>query len=80
MRADCRCGVDARDRLAIGTANKLLPGDYRFIPQSKTEFLVANDALGTTTRVTFGLNAKNEVAAVTIHAAGRPVRASRVAR
>ena len=72
--------LGARERLAVGTANKLLPGDYRFIPQSKTDFLVANDALGTTTRVSFELNAKNEVTGLTIHTGDGPMRASRVDR
>ncbi len=50
----------------IGTSAPLLPQYYSFTPESKTQFVVFNHALKTTTPVNFSFNEKNVVTRLTV--------------
>ena len=62
----------------IGFPAFLLPRYYRFIPQSKTEFVVYNYTLKTNTPIIFNLNGKNSITGLTIQNKGQKVFAGKI--
>ena len=55
-----------KKQFLIGTSAPLVPQYYRFTPQSKTEFVVYNHVIKTSTPVNFNFGEKNVVTGLTI--------------